>query len=46
MRNRGRNEQHNDGACGAAAQTCAEIRRHPMALPRNRADHIIAVAVG
>ncbi len=43
---RGREQQRNNGPCTAPAQTRTEFRHHPTALPRNRADHIIAVAVG
>ena len=46
MRSRGRNEQRNNGACDRHAATCRISTSHPMALPRNRGEHIIAVAAG
>jgi hypothetical protein len=46
MRSRSRNEQRSDGACTAALPPPAQFRRHPMTLPGNRADHIIAAAIG
>jgi len=44
---RSRNEQrNNNGACTAPAQPRIQFRHHSTALPRNRANHIIAAAAG